>query len=101
MSDLHEGTTLLRRYTIKAGCWDEFLAVWADIVEVRKRYGFTVLFALADRKQNMFTWGISHPGDLEAVAKAYYADPERVALEIVGNYVDDHEVTEVTPVAIP
>jgi hypothetical protein len=93
--------TLLRRYNIKPGAWEQFLEVWRRIIVVRKRHGFKVLFALVDREENMFTWAVSYDGDIDAAAAEYYKDPERVTLEIVGDYVADHKVTKVTqePVA--
>lgn len=95
------GTTLLRRYTIKGDEWDAFLAIWRRIVAVRKRHGFEVLFALVDREENMFTWAIHHPGDIEKAADGYYKDPERVELEIVERYVTDWKVSTVTQEPIP
>ena len=54
--DGRTGTTLLRRYEIKGDDWDSFLDVWRQIVAVRKRHGFEVLFAFEDREENVFTW---------------------------------------------
>ncbi len=95
------GTTLLRRYTIKGDEWETFLDVWRRIVAVRKRHGFQVLFALADREENVFTWAIYHPGDIDKAAEGYYKDPERVELEIVNQYVTDWKVSKVTQEQIP
>jgi hypothetical protein len=99
--DSRTGTTLLRRYTIKAGEWDAFLDVWRRIVPVRKRHGFQVLLALVDREENMFTWVIHHPGDIEKAAEGYYKDPERIELEIVERYVTEWAVTTVAQEPIP
>jgi len=82
-------TILLRRYSIKPGEWEGFLKVWHRIIEVRKRLGFKILFALVDEEENMFTWSFSYDGDYNEAAKRYYSDPDRVNLEIVGNYVTD------------
>lgn len=96
MSDSgNTGTTILRRYFIKPEGWDQFLDIWRRIVVVRQRYGFEVLFAFADREKNLFTWAIRHPGDLEEVAARYYKDPERIALEIVEEWVTDWEIRTV------
>ncbi|WP_419827158.1 hypothetical protein [Sphingomonas sp.] len=95
------GTTLLRRYTIVGDEWEAFLDVWRRIVAVRKRHGFEVLFALVDREENIFTWAIRHPGDIDAAAEVYYKDPERIELEIVGRYVTDWSVSTVTQEPIP
>lgn len=98
---LTSAVTELKRYSIEPDKWDGFLEVWRDIVRVRRRFGFEILFALIDRKQNMFTWAISHDGDFDAAAAAYYGDPERVELEIVANYVTAFEVTRVTQESLP
>ena len=90
-------TTLLRRYFIKPGEWEPFLEVWRRIILVRKRHGFKVLFAFVDRKENVFTWAFSYEGDIAAAMARYYKDPDRVELEIVGNYVSDYKITEVEP----
>ena len=93
--------TLLRVYNIKPDGWDQFLEIWRRIVAVRRRYGFEVLFALEDREENVFTWAVSHSGDIDEVAERYYADPERKTLEIVGDYVTGYKVTRVARVALP
>ncbi|WP_242128692.1 hypothetical protein [Sphingobium sp. Sx8-8] len=93
--------TELKRYQIKPDGWDGFLGIWRRIVAVRRRHGFGILFALADREQNMFTWAISHDGDFDAAAKGYYDDPERIELEIVGNYVSDYEIRKVEVLDLP
>lgn len=87
--------TELKRYEIAPDGWEPFLEVWRRIVKVRRRHGFGVLCAFADREQNMFTWAINHAGDFEAAAKGYYEDPERVELEIVEKYVTAFEIRKV------
>lgn len=93
--------TELKRYQITPDGWDEFLDVWRRIVAVRRRHGFGILVALADREQNMFTWAIDHDGDFDAAAKAYYEDPERVELEIVERYVTGYEIRKVEQLDLP
>lgn len=93
--------TLLRIYSIKPDGWEPFLEVWRRIVAVRRRFGFEVLFALEDREANIFTWAVRHDDDIDQVAERYYADPERKALEIVGEYVLDYKVTRVSRVTLP
>ena len=93
--------TELKRYSIKPDSWSEFIQVWSRIVAVRRRHGFNIIFAFTDQEKNMFTWGISHDGDFDAAAKGYYEDPERVELEIVGNYVTDFEIRKVYQQPIP
>lgn len=93
--------TLLRVYAIKPGKWDEFLDVWRRIVVLRRKHGFEVLFALVDRDANIFTWAVSHDEDIDQVAERYYADPDRVALEYVADFVDDWKVTKVSREPVP
>jgi len=93
--------TLLRSYNINPGDWEPFLEVWRRIVVLRRRHGYEVLFALVDKKNNVFTWAVRHDDDLDAVAENYYKDPDRVALEYVANYVSDYKVTEVIREPLP
>ncbi|MCP4223329.1 MAG: hypothetical protein GY773_08320 [Actinomycetia bacterium] len=71
--------TQLRRYTIAAGGLDRMVEWFPSIIEVREKYGFTVDFAYADRENNEFVWGVSHPGDFEAALAIYNDSPERAA----------------------
>ena len=91
-------TVLLRRYMISPKAWDAFLEVWSEIVPLRERHGFEILFGFADRESNIFTWAIRYQGDVEAAAERYYADPERTALERVRDYVTSYEVKNVEQV---
>lgn len=87
-------TVCLRRYSI-VGDWSEFLAVWRRIVVVRERYGFRCLFAVADEPKDQFTWAFDFEGgwdDFAAVQRPYYADPERVALRRVFDYMADYSL---------
>lgn len=47
--------TLLRRYFIKPGHWEQFLSRWHPITLIRQRFGITIEFAYEDREQNVFT----------------------------------------------
>ena len=93
--------TELKRYHIKPGTWDEFLEILRAIALVRIRHGFRVLFTFADKETNVFTWAIEHDGDFDEAAKSYYADPERIYLEKVGDYVTDYEIRKVEVLQIP
>lgn len=86
---------IMRRYAI-TGSWDEFLAIWRRIVEVRERYGFRCLFAVADRPHDLFTWAFDFAGRWEDFALAqrpYYHDPERITLRGVFDYMADYTIT--------
>ena len=93
--------TELKQYTIKPESWEDFLGVWRKLIPIRKRFGFTVLFALVDKERNIFTWALSHPDDYDAADKSYQADPERIALEVIGKYVTGADMTKVTQLTIP
>lgn len=93
--------TELKRYFIKPDGWDEFLKVLRRIAVVRERHGFQILFTFADRELDLFTWAIRHDGDFDVAAEAYYKDPERVELEIVGDYITSYEIRKVEVLQIP
>jgi cation diffusion facilitator CzcD-associated flavoprotein CzcO len=73
------GHVQLRRYVIKEGRYDEFLAFWRGLVPIRERYGYTILFAFADRANHQFVWAVEHPDPLEDADPIYNASPERTA----------------------
>jgi hypothetical protein len=76
----HMTSVQLRRYEIKPGEMDAFLAAIRPIFGVREQYGFRVLFALVDDERNEFTWAVSHDGDFAAAEAEYYDSPERAVL---------------------
>ena len=90
----------LKRYGIKPDGWEAFLSIWKRIVTVRKRHGFAVPFAYADREKNMFTWAVSHD-EFDHAARLYYDDPERVELDVVRDFVDAWEIRRVEQMIIP
>lgn len=73
-------TVQLRRYELVPGEMDAFLAWFPNIIPVREKYGFKVLFAVADREHNEFVWAVSHDGDFEAAFAEYNVSPERAAV---------------------
>ena len=71
----------LRVYRVKEGELDEWLAEWRDhVLPLRRAHGFEVLGPWVVRGENRFVWIIGH-GDFEAANEAYYASPERRALD--------------------
>jgi len=74
--------TQLRRYTINRGKMDEFLEAWKNgVLPLRTKAGFRVEGAWVVRERNEFVWVMTYDGDdWEARDKAYYASPERAAL---------------------
>lgn len=77
--------TQLRIYTINRGRLDDFVAAWQrGIYPLRQRLGFRIDGAWAIRDRNEFVWILSLEGTEEewrARDAAYYASPERVALD--------------------
>ena len=113
--------TQLKRYWITPGRWDDFMMIWERIALIRRRCGFDIPFAYADRNNNIFTWAISHDNFAEGAAR-YYADPERQSVsrtdydpdtgaystdasrgegQAVEDYIVKAEIDFVTPVTLP
>jgi hypothetical protein len=91
----------LRRYFIKGGEFDAFLAWWeGSIAPLRRANGFTVEAAFADRANDEFVWAVSASGDEAAFAaleQEYNALPSRAkAFEGVPQRVDRVVVAFVT-----
>ena len=75
--------TQLRRYRIAAGCGPQFAREWArGVAPLRERFGFQVHGWLVDGADE-FVWLLRHDTReaFEAADRAYYASPERAALE--------------------
>jgi hypothetical protein len=77
-----ERTHQLRVYTIRDGAFAQFVDEWrAQVVPLRRRFGFEILGAWGDEGSNTFVWIIAHDGDFAARDAEYYASPEREALD--------------------
>ena len=73
-------TVQLRRYEFEPGRLADFLPWFPTLVPVRERYGFRLLFALADHQRGTFTWAVAHDGDeaaFTAAEQTYNDSPER------------------------
>jgi hypothetical protein len=71
----------LRMYQVTPGRMDEFLAIFPQVVEARRSVGFDVVGAWTVPEENRFVWIISTDGGIEERSKAYYASPQRRAIE--------------------
>jgi hypothetical protein len=77
----------LRIYTIRPGAMDAWLEEWREhVLPLRRRLGFEVLGAWvgeAESGEDTFTWLLGYDGadGIEAANAAYYASPERAALD--------------------
>ncbi len=70
----------LRIYSIRSGLLDEFTEFWcAEIVPLRRRFGFEVRGAWRDPQASTFAWVVAH-ADFAAAEAAYYESPDRAAL---------------------
>ena len=87
--------TMLCHHTIKPEAWEAFLEHWQKMLPLRRRHGFEMLFATADHANKVLTCAVSHPGDMQAAAKAYYDDPERRSFPTSGDFYVKSEVTPV------
>jgi hypothetical protein len=77
-------TTQLREYTIKSGQLDRFVDAWRTGVRpLRQKKGFLVEGAWKIPTQERFVWIVSYdgPDGWDAANKAYYASPERKAMD--------------------
>jgi hypothetical protein len=75
---------VLRTYTIRPGELAEWIEEWrAHVLPLRRALGFEVLGAWLNEEESTFTWllGYDGPDDLETANAAYYASPERAALD--------------------
>ena len=74
----------LRIYTINRGKLDDFVQAWHQgVYPLRQRYGFAIPNAWVIRERNEFVWILTYDGpeSFEVRDAAYYASPERAALD--------------------
>jgi hypothetical protein len=92
----------LRIYEVKPGEMSAWIDEWSGLVRpLRESFGFRVLGAWASEEANTFVWLLSYdgPGGYDAADAAYYASPERAALDPdPARHLDATRQLEVTPV---
>ena len=72
----------LREYTIEPGRLDDFVREWRELVlPLRVALGFGVFGPWVEREANRFVWLVGYDGDIRAATEAYYASPERAAMD--------------------
>lgn len=73
----------LRIYTTKPGELARFVEEWrAQVVPLRRRFGFEVVTAWASEEDDTFVWVVGYDGDdWKAAERAYYESPERRGME--------------------
>lgn len=86
-----------RKYRLKPGAFDEFVAVWTEqVVPMRRQFGFEVVGAWTSREASTFVWIVEHDGDFAAAEAAYYASPERAMITPnPGDLIDHADVVMV------
>ena len=72
-----------RRYELKHGAHDAFLAWYHQIVPIRRRSGFRLLFALDLEESDEFVSAWAYEGDLTEIEARYYGAPDRVRLGVL------------------
>jgi len=89
----------LRIYSIKDGLLDEFVDFWrAEIVPLRRRFGFEVDGAWADAESRTFAWVVSH-ADFERAGAEYYDSPDRRLLSRdPGEFIESSNLRMMEPV---
>lgn len=70
-------------YTIKPGVMEAWLAEWREhVFPLRLKLGFSIPAAWVVESENRFVWLLEYGGDdYETANEAYYASPERQAVE--------------------
>jgi hypothetical protein len=83
----------LRIYEVKHGEMDEWLTDWREkVVPLRRSFGFEIVGAWVIEEENRFVWIVGHEGDFGARDDAYYASPERKAIDPApARHLDDVE----------
>jgi hypothetical protein len=97
-------TTELRIFTINKGRLDDFVRAWvAGVYPLRLEKGYRIEGAWVIRERNEFIWLLSHDGgDWDAQEKAYYASPERAAINPdPAQYIAKAEQWFLTPILPP
>ena len=92
----------LRDYDVKPGEFDAFVAEWAaNIVPLRRKFGFTVVGAWTTSDHTRFVWMLARD-DFEAADRDYYASPERANLTPdIARHLTRLDSTLMDAVAIP
>src|SRR5215471_4243747 len=95
-------TVQLRDYDVRPGEFDEFVAEWAaNIVPLRRRFGFEVLGAWTNAERSRFVWMLARE-DFEAADREYYASPERAHLTPdITRHLTRIDTTLLDAVAVP
>jgi hypothetical protein len=90
----------LRVYKIADGHLSDFASEWrAQVLPLRERFGFRIQ-AWTDPEEHAFVWILEYdgPGTLKEADRAYYASPERVAMDPdPARWIEDSMTLGLTP----
>lgn len=101
LEELKNGRTVeLKVYEVKPGGWKPFLHYWRKIVKLRKAAGFKVEFAVADIPGRRFVWGVSLDGDFNTQNTDYLTGEDRLAANVISDYVGMFEIPKVVHIPI-
>jgi hypothetical protein len=101
LKELQAGRTVeLKVYEVKNGGWPNFLRCWRKIVKLRRAAGFKIEFAVADIPGNRFMWAVSLDGDFVAENTNYLNDPDRIAANVISDYVARFEIPKVVYIPV-
>jgi len=72
----------LRQYVVEDGKWDEFIAIFSEVIDARTAAGFGVVGVWTVPEENRFIWIVSsdHPDGIEGASEVYYHSEERKAI---------------------
>jgi hypothetical protein len=98
--------TQLRDYRIRDGELDRFVEEWrAGVAPLRRAGGFEIPGAWTVAGEDRFVWLLVYPGGWDAFDEAdaaYYASPERAALEPdPARLIDEQHHARLTEVELP
>jgi len=73
----------LRVYTVRPGEMDAWIAEWLEhVYPLRRSVGFHIPHAWVVEEEDRFIWVLEYSGaDYDAANQAYYASPERQAVD--------------------
>ena len=101
LSELSDGRNVeLKVYTIKPGGWSGFFHYWRKIVKLRQAAGFKLEFAVADIPGNRFVWGVSVDGDFNSQNVDYLSGEDRMAANVISDYVTHSEFPKVVYIPV-
>ena len=101
LEELQGGPTVeLKVYEVRSGEWRAFLHSWRKIVKLRRSAGFKIEFAFADIPSRRFIWGVSLDGDFKSENTNYLNSEDRIAANVISDFVEKFEIPKVVHIPI-